>query len=54
MDYADPQVRPLLDLEGLTEWVGGRDSGYGALEVAVGETGFYDPSGGITAKEYVP
>jgi ABC-type phosphate/phosphonate transport system substrate-binding protein len=54
MDYADPQVRPLLDLEGLTAWADGRDSGYGALEVAVGETGFYDAAGGITAEEYAP
>lgn len=54
MDYADPQVRPLLDLEGLTAWVDGRDSGYGALETAVAETGFYDDSGAVTADEYTP
>jgi phosphonate transport system substrate-binding protein len=54
MDYADPQVRPLLDLEGLTAWVDGRDTGYGLLEAAVGETGFYDVAGGITAEEYAP
>ncbi|HEY4464366.1 MAG TPA: PhnD/SsuA/transferrin family substrate-binding protein [Streptosporangiaceae bacterium] len=54
MDYADPQVRPLLDLEGLTAWVDGRDSGYGALAAAVTESGFYDASGGITAEEYAP
>jgi ABC-type phosphate/phosphonate transport system substrate-binding protein len=54
MSYADPQVRPLLDLEGLTAWVDGRDSGYGALEVAVGESGFYDAAGGITAQDYAP
>jgi phosphonate transport system substrate-binding protein len=54
MDYADPRVRPLLDLEGLTAWVDGRDSGYGLLEAAVGEGGFYDAAGGITAEEYAP
>lgn len=35
MSYADPQVRPLLDLEGLKEWLPGRTSGYGILERAV-------------------
>jgi ABC-type phosphate/phosphonate transport system substrate-binding protein len=54
MSYADPRVRPLLDLEGLTAWVDGRDSGYAALETAVEETGFYDPSGAVTADEYTP
>jgi phosphonate transport system substrate-binding protein len=45
MSYADPSVRPLLDLEGLTEWKAGRTSGYAALERAVDEAGFYDASG---------
>lgn len=54
MSYADPRVRPLLDLEGLTAWVDGRDSGYGALETAVQETGFYAAEGTITAGEYTP
>jgi ABC-type phosphate/phosphonate transport system substrate-binding protein len=54
MSYADPRVRPLLDLEGLTAWVDGRDTGYAALETAVEETGFYDPSGAVTAEEYAP
>lgn len=27
MSYADPRVRPLLDLEGLTRWVPGRTTG---------------------------
>lgn len=54
MSYADPQVRPLLDLEGLKVWRPGRDSGYAALDTAVTETGFYDDAGGLTAKEYTP
>ncbi len=54
MDYADPDVRPLLDLEGLTRWLPGRVSGYGQLEAAVDQLGFYDASGGITAEEYRP
>src|SRR5205085_11500250 len=45
MSYADPVVRPLLDLEGLTAWRPGRTSGYAALEAAVDETGFYDAEG---------
>ncbi|MDQ4097264.1 MAG: phosphate/phosphite/phosphonate ABC transporter substrate-binding protein [Actinomycetota bacterium] len=45
MSYADPDVRPLLDLEGLKEWRPGRTTGYGALEAAVDEQGFYTPDG---------
>jgi phosphonate transport system substrate-binding protein len=52
MSYADPQVRPLLDLEGLHVWREGRTSGYGPLDTAVAETGFYDPQGRVTAAEY--
>lgn len=54
MRYADPEVRPLLDLEGLHEWVPGRTSGYALLERAVDETGFYDGVGAVTAAEYRP
>ncbi len=54
MSYADPVVRPLLDLEGLTQWKPGRTSGYAALEDAVDETGFYDGEGKVTAGEYRP
>ena len=36
MSYDDPQVRPLLDLEGLTRWLPGRTSGYALLERALG------------------
>jgi ABC-type phosphate/phosphonate transport system substrate-binding protein len=54
MDYGDPEVRPLLDLEGLTRWEDGRLSGYGPLEEAVDELGFYDGKGVVTAAEYRP
>ncbi|PVZ12080.1 phosphate/phosphite/phosphonate ABC transporter substrate-binding protein [Actinomycetospora cinnamomea] len=54
MSYADPEVRPLLDLEGLKQWVPGRMSGFGPLTRAVDEVGFYDASGGVTAAEYAP
>ncbi|MGH3939682.1 MAG: phosphate/phosphite/phosphonate ABC transporter substrate-binding protein [Pseudonocardiaceae bacterium] len=54
MSYADADVRPLLDLEGLTAWRVGRDNGYAVLATAVEETGFYDAHGRITAPEYAP
>jgi ABC-type phosphate/phosphonate transport system substrate-binding protein len=55
MDYADPEVRPLLDLEGLKQWKDGRTSGYAALEAAVDDLGFYDGKGAITAgSDYRP
>jgi phosphonate transport system substrate-binding protein len=34
MDYSDPDVRPLLDMEGLKRWLPGRMSGYALLERA--------------------
>jgi ABC-type phosphate/phosphonate transport system substrate-binding protein len=52
MSYADPDVRPLLDLEGLKAWQPGRTSGYGPLEEAVSQQGFYGPDGAITAQAY--
>jgi phosphonate transport system substrate-binding protein len=45
MDYADPDVRPLLDLEGLTRWLPGRVDGYDQLERAVDALAFYDAQG---------
>ncbi|MET8360055.1 PhnD/SsuA/transferrin family substrate-binding protein [Micromonospora sp. NPDC005171] len=54
MSYADPQVRPLLDLEGLTAWREGRTSGYDALADAVRVSGFYSPDGRVTAPDYRP
>lgn len=54
MDYADAEVRPLLDLEGLTQWLPGRLSGYDQLEAAVDTFAFYDETGRITADDYRP
>jgi ABC-type phosphate/phosphonate transport system substrate-binding protein len=54
MDYADPVARPLMDLEGLTRWLPGRETGYGALEAAVDRVGFYDAKGAVTADGYRP
>jgi ABC-type phosphate/phosphonate transport system substrate-binding protein len=39
MSYADPAVRPLLDLEGLKQWQPGRTQGYAALNEAVDRFG---------------
>lgn len=54
MDYGDPEVRPLLDMEGLTRWVEGRETGYQPLERAVARSGFYGPDGSIAASDYRP
>jgi phosphonate transport system substrate-binding protein len=54
MDYADAEVRPLLDLEGLTRWLPGRLEGYEPLEAAVDAAGFYDAKGAVTAAGYRP
>ena len=54
MDYGDATVRPLLDLEGLRQWVPGRTIGYSQLERAVDQTAFYDDAGHVTADEYRP
>ncbi len=43
MSYSDPQVRPLLDLEGLTQWLPGRTEGYLQLERAVDRFGTIEP-----------
>lgn len=39
MSFRDPEVRPLLELEGLTAWRAGRTSGYAVLERAVARSG---------------
>jgi ABC-type phosphate/phosphonate transport system substrate-binding protein len=52
MSFDDPQVRPLLELEGLREWRPGRTSGYARLAHAVAATGFYDARGDIGAADY--
>lgn len=54
MDHGDPEVRPLLDLEGLRQWVPGRTTGYDGLEAAVDAAAFYDANGAITAADYRP
>ena len=51
MSYADPELRPLLDLEGLKQWrAAAGSSGYQQLERAVDEPGFYDAG----ATDHVP
>jgi ABC-type phosphate/phosphonate transport system substrate-binding protein len=42
MSYANAEVRPLLDLEGLKAWVPGRVSGYSQLAEAVDRFGTID------------
>jgi phosphonate transport system substrate-binding protein len=42
MSYNDERVRPLLDMEGLTQWMPGRTSGYGPLRAAVERFGTVD------------
>jgi ABC-type phosphate/phosphonate transport system substrate-binding protein len=54
MSYADPRLRPLLDLEGLKQWRPPRLEGYRQLEHAVDESGFYDAEGKISASDYTP
>lgn len=39
MSYDDPELRPLLDLEGLTKWVAPRTEGYRPLAQAVAALG---------------
>ena len=47
MSYDDPDVRPLLDLEGLTRWLPARLEGYQALNDAVTEFKFYNDDGSL-------
>lgn len=54
MRYSDATVRPLMDLEGLKEWVPGRTSGYRLLDRAVEESGFYTVDGRIGDADYRP
>ena len=42
MSYDDPEVRPLLDMEGLKAWKPGRVSGYPQLEQSVDRFGTID------------
>jgi ABC-type phosphate/phosphonate transport system substrate-binding protein len=52
MSYDDPDVRPLMDLEGLRAWREGRTDGYRSLAAAVDAAGFYDRQGAITQSDY--
>jgi len=52
MRWDDPQVRPLLELEGLREWRPGRTSGYALLERGVDDEGFYSTDGHILPADY--
>lgn len=52
MSYADAEVRPLMDLEGLKSWREGRIEGYRVLAKAVDAEGFYDREGRITVSNY--
>ena len=45
MSFDDPEVRTLLELEGLHEWRPGRTSGFAQLERAVDLLGLYDAAG---------
>jgi phosphonate transport system substrate-binding protein len=42
MSYDDPQLRPLLDMEGLKAWLPGRTTGYAALARAIERFGTID------------
>jgi hypothetical protein len=42
MSYEDPNVRRLLDLEGLKRWLPGRTAGYELLSRAVDRFGYLD------------
>ena len=52
MRWDDPVVRPLLELEGLRQWLPGRTSGYAQLEKAVDEQAFYGADGNIQRADY--
>lgn len=52
MSYDDPQLRPLMDLEGVTAWCASRVAGYRFLEVAVDAACFYDRASRITERDY--
>jgi ABC-type phosphate/phosphonate transport system substrate-binding protein len=52
MAWDNPEVRPLLELEGLKAWREGRTSGYALLERAVTDESFYDTKGNILAIDY--
>ena len=43
MSYDDPEVRPLLDMEGLKAWLPGRTEGYAQLDRAIERFGTIAP-----------
>ncbi|HMO16547.1 MAG TPA: PhnD/SsuA/transferrin family substrate-binding protein [Oligoflexia bacterium] len=53
MSYDDPEIRPLLDMEGLKKWRHGRVSEYDVLDRAIDSFRFYDLSGNILRSDYV-
>ncbi len=52
MSFDDSNVRPLMELEGLTVSLKGRVEGYRDLDTAMDQAGFYDQRGTITAGNY--
>lgn len=50
MSYGDDEARPLLDLEGLKQWLPGRTDHYAGLAA----TDFYTRDGGLDAPGYRP
>jgi phosphonate transport system substrate-binding protein len=52
MRWNDAQVRQLLELEGLRQWLPGRTSGYTQLEQAVDELALYSDEGRIIDGNY--
>ena len=52
MQWSDPKVRPLLELEGLKEWRTGRTGGFSLLSRAVDDEKFYDQNGKIIEPSY--
>ena len=45
MSFEDPEVRPLMELEGLKQWLPGRASGCAQVEKAVEKFRLYGPAG---------
>jgi ABC-type phosphate/phosphonate transport system substrate-binding protein len=52
MKWTDPEVRPLLELEGLKEWRTGRTTGFALLNRAVDDEHFYSKDGKIVETNY--
>ena len=52
MAWEDPALRPLLEMEGLKQWLPARLEGYRDLDAAVELFGFYDDEGKITCADY--